>query len=749
LAEDVRYYGRWMRDEAQKRIGYLYPKVKVTAEMARERPDLKEYVGEELTVIAWLWARTVASPNPVCKGAHVPLVRSFSLATKPGKRAWIQPRVDENRVAYSFEIRTGAGQPPEGTVGAAGDRCLITGSPLTRAYIRGEAMQGRLGVRLMAIVGQGERGRVYLAPAAEQEQMALSTEGPVGVAVTDIVGDTRYLTPTSYGMTKHRDLFTGRQLTALSTFSDLVPEARRRVLVDCEGDQHYADAVATYLALATSKLADGNSVICSWMPGVKYEVVRTTFSRQALPMTWDYAEANPFAGSSGDFEEQVSRAVKVLQTSLPFDPPGASARQLDAAFVEAPRGSDAVFSTDPPYYDNVPYADLSDFFYIWLRRCLREVYPDLFSTVLVPKDQELVADAFRQGSQQKARDFFERGIRDVFEHIQRSSDARFPATVYYAFRQTEEEKAVQHHHGGSERVSTGWDTMLQGLLDTAWRIQGTWPMRTERDARSRGIGSNALASSIVLVCRPRPANAPLATRKEFLTALRQELPAALRNLQQGNIAPVDLAQAAIGPGMAVFTRYAKVMETDDSPMTVRTALALINQALDEVLAEQEGEFDGDTRWALAWFEQFGMDEGPYGVAETLSKAKNTAVGGLVEAGVVRARGGKVRLVKRDELPDDWDPARAGRLTVWEAAQHLIRTLDRQGEPAAAALLHQLGGLAETARDLAYRLYTVCERKKWAEEALAYNGLVIAWPELTRLAVRRAAGTTSEQPEMFS
>lgn len=279
-------------------------------------------------------------------------------------------------------------------------------------------------------------------------------------------------------------------------------------------------------------------------------------------------------------------------------------------------------------------------------------------------------------------------------------------------------------------------------------------MRTERGARTIGLGTNALASSIVLVCRPRPDNASLATRKEFITALRRELPDALRNLQRGNIAPVDLAQAAIGPGMAVFTRYAKVLESDGSPMTVRTALGLINQSLDEVLAEQEGEFDGDTRWALAWFEQFGMDDGPYGDAETLSKAKNTAVNGLVEAGVIIARSGKVRLIRRDELPTDWNPATDQRLTVWEVTQHLIRTLDQQGESGAAKLMQQLGGIAEVARDLTYRLYSTCERKRWAQEALAYNSLVIAWPEITKLAMAQRAESSRgleqrrKQSEMF-
>jgi putative DNA methylase len=468
-------------------------------------------------------------------------------------------------------------------------------------------------------------------------------------------------------------------------------------------------------------------------------------------MVMDFAEANPFCASGGNFEINLEFVIKPLSAS-PQMAPSASTKQLDA--TAAMNGlSHPLVCTDPPYYDNISYADLSDFFYIWLRRSLVGVYRQLFATLLTPKAQELIASLYRQGgSSQQAQAFFEEGLGKAFHRMRSAQNPDYPLTVYYAFKQaeTDEDDGEAAERGAGYAVSsTGWETMLEGLVKAGFSITGTWPMRTERGARSVGLGTNALASSIVLVCRPRPADAPLATRKQFITALREELPEALRSLQQGNIAPVDLAQAAFGPGMAVFTRYAKVMETDGSPMTVRTALGLINQALDEVLAEQEGEFDGDTRWALGWFEQFGMVEGTFGVAETLSKAKNTAVNGLVEAGVVKARGGKVRLVKRDELPGDWDLARAGRLTVWEATQHLIRTLDQEGESAAAALLHQLGGLAETARDLAYRLYTVCERKKWAEEALAYNGLVIAWPELTRLALAERTRAGNIQREMFS
>ena len=387
---------------------------------------------------------------------------------------------------------------------------------------------------------------------------------------------------------------------------------------------------------------------------------------------------------------------------------------------------DKFISTDPPYYDNIGYADLSDFFYVWLRPSLRTIFPDLFATLSVPKAEELVATPYRHGNKEKAETFFLAGMTDAMRRLAEQTHPGFPVSIYYAFKQSEKK-------GEKGTTSTGWETFLDAVIRAGFSVTGTWPMRTELSNRMIGAGSNALASSIVLVCRKRPDDAPVVTRREFVDALNAELPAALAQLQRGNIAPVDLAQAAIGPGMAVYTRYAKVLDAAGNPVSVREALALINQTLDEVLAEQEGDFDADSRWALAWFEQHGFDAGEYGVAETLSKAKNTSVGGLAEAGIVESKAGTARLLKPAELPDDWDPARDSRLTAWEMVHHLIRVLGTGGETAAAALTAQLGAQAETARELCYRLYTLCERKKRAAEALSYNGLVQSWPEISRLA----------------
>jgi putative DNA methylase len=716
LAEDVRWYGRWMRDEAERRIGHLYPKVTLPP----------EHGGGQATVIAWIWARTVKSPNPAWDGP-MPLVRSFALSTKRGRETWVQPIVDREHRRIRFDIRTGPGCP-KGTVGRTGAVCFATGTPVPLSYIRAEGKAGRMSAQLMAIVAEGPRGRVYLPPDAEHERIAANATRPGDVPGAMMPTNPRWFSPPGFGLLGFADLFTSRQLLTLCTFSDLVGEAMRRLRADA-ADAEYATAVATYLAFAVDKLTDRNSTICAWEP--RMDRLRGTFQRQALPMTWDFAEANPFGGAGGDFAHCLFSVWEVV-SRLPGQAPG-SADQADAASLDTSRP--ALIATDPPYYDNVGYADLSDFFYIWLRRSLRDLYPALFGTLLTPKSLELVATPYRfGGSREQADEHFEEGFMRAFSRMRAAQSAAGPLTLFYAFKQAEEDGV----RDDVAPVSTGWEAMLEGLLGAGFAVTGTWPMRTELSSRMLSSGTNALASSIVLVCRSRAAGAPLATRRQLLAALNAELPTALRRLQQGNIAPVDLAQAAIGPGMGVFSRYAKVLEADGSAMTVRAALGLINQVLDETLTEQEADFDPETRWALAWFEQHGMNPGPFGVAETLSKAKNTAVNGLVTAGVITSRAGKVRLLDRDELSVGWNPATDRRLTVWETTQHLIRALDTGGESKAAELVRQVGGgLGETARELAYRLYSLCERKKWPKEALAYNALVVSWSEIMRLAAERS------------
>lgn len=726
LAEDVRRYGAWMRDEAQRRIGHLYPRVRLSREQG----------GGEATVIAWLWARTVTCPNPAC-GARMPLVRSFVLSTKKGKEARVEPIVDRAARTVQFEIRSGPGKPAEAPKVGRGAtfRCLVCEQVAPDEHIKAEGRAGRMDAQLMAIVAEGARNRTYVAPTPGQDAIARSAV-PTWGPEEELADDPRALWTVNYGLTRFRDLFTARQLVALATFSDLVGEARERVRRDASatGDRDpaaYADAVATYLAFSISKLADWSSALCSWIP--QLQGVGHVFKRQALPMMWDFVEINPLGDSVGNFlnhVEWVSTSLDTAATRI-----SGSAHQADVSSLSTEQR--AVVSTDPPYYDNIGYADLSDFFYVWLRRSLASVYPELFGTVLTPKADELVATPYRfGGDKKKAEQHFESGLGDAFNRIRAIADPTVPVTIYYAFKQAESDDEGD----GAAVASTGWETMLEALLAAGFAIDGTWPMRTERGARSISVGKNALASSIVLVCRPRASDAGITDRRGFLASLKADLPEALRTLQHGNIAPVDLAQAAIGPGMAVFSRYARVVEPDGSPMTVRAALGIINGVLAEVLSEQEDEFDNDTRWAVTWFEQNGHRDGKFGDAEVLSKAKDTGVNALRAAGILLDGAGKVRLKRRDELDASWDPMTDKRLTVWEVTQHLIRALDEGGEAAAADLVRRVGGLADTARDLAYRLYAICERRKWADEALGYNKLVTSWPEITRL-----AASTSDQP----
>ena len=1053
LAADVRYYGQWMRDEAEKRIGHLYPKVKLPADQG----------GGEATVIAWLWARTVTCSNPAC-GAEMPLASSYWLSKKKGKKAWVRPVVESGR-SLTFQVAKGEGEPPPAPkLGRGGKfRCVFCDQVAEESYVKEQGKQGAIGSKLMAIVAEGSRGRSYVAPSAEHE---FAVEAPeCDWLAAKMPKNPRWFSPPGYGFETYRDLFTSRQLVALTTFSDLVKEAREKVIADAraagfddgggplpsppppgegedrapgsaedkfgtsprpssqrssyksgptansspqrapdnggptansspqrgearrgenskaedwqptpvppdllksaralrknmtdaeqllwqclrrkqldgfrfrkqhpldhyvldfycparrlaielDGGQHnteaakerdglrsaylrrqgirvlrfwnrqvfeelegvltriwdvlhecgplpsppppgegedrapgsaedrfgtsprpssqrssyksgptassspkrhpdnerplpsppppgegedrapgsaedkfgisprpstynagptansspqrgearrgensgtnrtkeskhlgiddggtgataYGDAVATYLAFAVNRTTNTLCTIARWTP--KRDQTVTAFARQALPMTWDYPEVNPFAGAAGDMFVSADSIAKSL-CKVRSDAFG-QVRQLDAT-ASIDGLNDPVVATDPPYYDNIGYADLSDYFYVWLRRSLAKVFPLQFSTLLTPKDQELIATPYRHGGDQtKAKQFFETGLASAFAKMHEKQNRDYPLTLFYAFKQSE--IAVT-----GEQASTGWETMLQGLLASGFSISGTWPMRSEMSNRMVASGTNALASSIVLSCRPREEDAGMTTRRDFLAELKHELPSALRALQQGNVAPVDLAQASIGPGMAIFSRYSKVIEADGKPMTVRTALALINQALDEVLAEQEGDLDADTRWALAWFGEVSMNAGEYGRAETLCTAKNTAVNALVEAGIVKAGGGKVRLLRREELGPDWDPTTDKHLTVWEVTQHLIRTLHDQGEAAAGTLAARVGGLAESARDLAYRLYVICDKKGWAQEALAYNSLVTAWPQ-----IMKQAGTASpdEQSDIF-
>jgi len=688
------------------------------------------------------------------------MFRSFALSTKKGKEAWIHPAVDRQSKTVQFVVRRD--RPPDTAspkIGRGGSfRCLVCDQVAPEDYVKSEGVAARMGARLLAVVAEGRRGRVYVSPDAEQEQAAMAAD-PTWGPDEELSTHPQYMGPPRYGLTRFRELFSPRQLLALTTFVELIGEVRRRVLRDAidagwrdddvalesggSGARAYAEAVATYLAFAISKGANYWSTACSWHQSAEKMV--STFGLPVMPMVWDYAEANPFSSSTGNWDLGVAQAAESLEAAPAAGSAAVRANDALTAINDASGAASVLVSTDPPYYDNVPYADLSDFFYVWLRHSVGDIYPELFRTLLTPKAEELVSDQNRFGGKKGAKEHFERGLAASFQAMRRVSDSRYPVSVYYAFRQAESRST---DGSGPQIVSTGWETMLTALIGAGFVVDGTWPIRTEQEGGLREAGRNALASSILLVCRPRGATSEMTDRRGFMNAVRAELPEAVRVLQHGNVAPVDLAQAAIGPGIAVFSRFSKVMEPDGTPMPVRAALAIINQVLSEVLAEQEDEFDPDTRWAIAWYEQHGTGEGRFGEAELLTKAKNTALNGLRQAGIIFDGAGRVRLKRRDELSADWDPAADQRLTIWEVTQHFIRLLDAGGEPAAADLARRVGGVAETARDLAYRLYAICERKKWAEEAVGYNALVTAWPEITRLAAS-SSSTDPEQTRLFS
>lgn len=770
LAEDVRRYGAWMREQAQQRIGHLYPTIRITPELiaasacpqrARGTKDLKNnsltglQSGQELTVIAWLWARTVKSPNPAFSHVDVPLASTFVLSKMKGNEAYVQPVVEGD--GYHFEVCTG--KPPESAVNGtgagkrAGFTCLLSGSPIDYKYIRAEGSAGRMGAKLMAVVAEGARGRIYLAPSLEQEAVA-KLAVPTWKPETPLHGKCR-VNVSNYGMDVYGDLFTSRQLVALTTFSDLVPEAIARIRADAlaagmpddsrgldvggTGATAYAEAVSTYIAMVVSGLADRLSAICSWdCGGATWGTkMRNTFARQAIPMSWDFAEVNPFSGQSGSWDNSLGYSAKGVST--PTQIISGCATQSDAQSQSI--SADKVISTDPPYYDNIGYADLSDFFYVWLRRSLRPIFPNLYATLAVPKAEELIATPYRHGSKEKAEIFFLDGMTAAMHNLARQAHPAFPVTIYYAFKQSDTKD------DGSSTHSTGWETFLEAVLRAGFTLTGTWPMRTELSNRMIGSGTNALASSIVLVCRQRDASAETISRREFQRQLREHLPEALETMIGGTsgqspIAPVDLAQAAIGPGMAIYSQYAGVLNQDGTPMRVHDALVLINREITEYLTPDAGSFDADTLFCNSWFEQYGWAEGPFGEADVLARGKGTSVQGVAQAGIADSGGGKVRLLRWADYQAGWDPKLDARNPVWEATHHLIRALNTQGEAAAGALLAAMPDKAEPIRQLAYHLYTLCERKKWAEDARAYNELITAWHAV--LEASREQGPRGEQ-----
>ncbi|WP_072804380.1 DUF1156 domain-containing protein [Rhodococcoides yunnanense] len=735
LAEDVRRYGQWMRDEAEKRIGHLYPKATL--------PD-----GSKATVIAWIWARTVTCPNPECQIA-MPLVRSWWLGKKKGKEAYVVPVIEGKTVRFEIghDPKSAPTEETDGTVGRTGATCVRCSTSVELKYIRIEGRAKRLGKQLMAIVAEGRRRRHYLEPDVAHETVA-NVALPKQIPMGSLPANTRDFKTPNYGMDTFASLFTPRQLEVLSTFSSLVSESGLAARVDAEtaglspndvgldnggvGAAAYSESIATLLAFGVSKATDYHNSICTWRSDPKNEGIGHLFARQAIPMVWDYCEGNPFSSSSGNMRDQWNWVAKCIDRLAPRT--AGFARQVNA--IEAV-GGPALISTDPPYYDNIGYSDLSDFFYIWLRSSLKSIFPTTLATTLVPKLEELVANSFRHDGPDGARKFFEDGFRDVFRNARVNANNEFPITVYYAFKQQDSSAFGQ--------ASTGWETLLEGMIRSGWQITATWPMRSELGNRLLARGTNALASSIVLACRPRPEGAPRTDRRGFIQALKAELPQKLHELQQGAIAPVDVPQAVIGPGMAVFSRYSAVLEDDGSKMTVRTALQRINAILDEVLTELENDFDKETRFALTWFRQTGFDTGRFGDAESVANARGVNLDALQRAGILTTGGGKVALIAPADMPADYDPSTDTSISQWEVVMHLTRVLADGGVPAAATLLGRVprGVDWDLCKELASLLFKLAEDKKKTKLAVDFNNLGAAWNDIAR-----QAPESSYQPSLL-
>lgn len=749
IAEDIKYFGAMLRDHVLKKVGHQYSDIRVTEEMVVGRPDLRELLGKEIRPIAYLWARTVKSPNPAFAHVEVPLIATYILSTSGEQSIYVVPRVEGDH--YQFEIRRGTPPPgaSDGTKMARGAnfRCLVSGSPIASKYIYSEANAGRMGTRLIAVVAEGMRGRVYLPPSKEIEESILSVS-PIWKPDVNMSDNPRWFSPPLYGLKSFGDLYTNRQLNVLPAFADGIAEIRQEVFKKASaagfsddlrsledggiGAHAYADAIAVYLSLGVDKLTDYNSTLVSWSQS--RDQAAHVFTKQAVPMVWDYCEVNPFAGAAGDIQITL-RGISNAVTKLPSTEGGLSCQQ-DAQKQEISKNK--VVSTDPPYYANIGYADLSDYFYVWLRRSLLHLMPKLFSTVVSPKAEELVAIPHRHGSKELAESFFLNGMTTAMATIADQAHVGFPITIYYSFKQKEKK-------GDEAAAITGWETFLEAVLRSGLSITGTWPIRTERQSRSVGQGTNALASSIVLVCRKRSVSAQSISRREFIRELNAQLPVALDEIIHGGdnlpLAPVDLSQAIIGPGMAIFSKYAAVLEADGSPMSVRTALHLINRFF------SEDDFDPDSQFCIHWFETSGWDAGKYGEAEVLTKAKGTSVEGLKQGGVVESFGGKVRLLRWNEFPTDWKPEVDKRISIWEILHQLIRMFRTNGEKEAGKLLAKTHRYAEPVRSLAYRLYTICEHHGRAQDAGVYNEFVQAWESIDRAA--QQIGYSGQQMSLFN
>lgn len=712
VAEDLKYYGGIIQQRAEVRLEKYFPKI-----------DIKG--SKQNTVLTYIWVRTVQCTNPICR-CEMPLTKSFALRNKKGKKVFYKPIIETGtpNTLVGFEITNES--PGQGTLKRNKAKCFACDEPVTLDYIKSEGKAGRMKSKLAAIVIDSGRGKNYISPNLEQELIALNA--PTGWTPDFLMSDhPQYMAPPRFGLTHFKDLFTNRQLLSLNTFSDLIHEWHKENVNLIEKD--YLNLLTMYLFFSLDRLADFNCNVSRWKPSGEEQM--QLFSSNRMAMSIDYCETNPTAPKGICWTNAVNRTAESVQYTLnKFCEPGKAIQKN--AEVTDPLLKNLLVSTDPPYYNNIPYADLMDFFYVWMKHNLEPYFPEITKTLLTPKSEELVANEFRfDGDKEKAKEHFESGFKRAFTVLKEAMDDRFPMSIYYAFKQeeTEDEGEDETEIGDEIGLTTGWETILEAVIQSGFQITATWPIRASQKARLRAMSSNALASYIVMVCRKRDDKAPSITRRQYIQELKRELPNALEVLQRSNLAPVDLAQAALGPGMGIYSKYTEILEQDGSKMRVRTALTLINKALDEILTEQEGDFDAETRWALAWFEQYGTAKQPYGDAESLCRAKGTAVNALTDSGIISTGGGFVKLYAREELPADWDPTTDRKTVVWEIAQHLIKHLQEKGELGAARLYRSLGSKADVARELAYRLFTISEKKGWAQEAQAYNSLVLSWNQI--------------------
>ena len=697
LADDIRYYGAWMREEAYKRIGHLYPKA--------ELPD-----GTSATVVAWLWARTIPCSNPAC-GLQMPLMKTFQLSKKKGNEHWVKPVINRESNTISWIVQTNNEAVPGPTVHRTGAHCCGCETSVNLPYIREQGRSGKIREVMTATVAEGDRKRLFLSPSNEHIQIAMSAT-PKWRPRQKII-NTRKVSGLGYGMAHWYQLFTNRQITALNTFSDLLSDVHNQIAEDGAAEE-YCDVICTYLSLVIGRATDGNSNSAFWRNSG--ENIEGVFARQAILMMWDFPEANPFSNSTQNWMSQVDWLTKVVE-NLPILGNSGEAYQADATTTRYAVDS-PIIVTDPPYYDNIQYAELSDFFYVWLRPLLRDIYPELFAGIMTSKDEEIVSSPRFENPPQH----FEKLLGKALVRIRECCPDEFPVSIFYAYKQQEREQ--------DEEISTGWEKMLTAIVSTGFQIVATWPMRTEQP-KALKTGINALASSVVLVCRPRPEDAPVTTRTEFLQELKREMPAALDRLTRiANIRPVDLAQAAIGPGMEVYSRYSKVMRVSGEIVSIREALAHINNEIAAYHEKETGELDPESQFCLTWLQQHGYTEGHFGDAEGLSKAKDIDLTALHDKVLIAARG-KVRLLKREEYAERKN---SEDMTAWEGCLRMVWHLSggekSDGISGCTAVAHAMNDY-ESAKRLAGVLYAYYESRGDAESAAAYNNLVTEWQYISQ------------------